>query len=111
MASAQKPRAKSGMQLKSINNISDFEITPSEISFPDIIPNIVYQTNVLIRNLTKSPRRIRIFQPKSKNFRCDYDMQGVIAAGLSLKLIITFETMTPGDYHDSILLTSDENFK
>lgn len=111
MASSQNSRVKSGMQLKSINNFSDFEINPSEITFPDIIPNIVYQTIVLIRNLTKTPRRIRIFQPKSKNFRCDYDMQGVIAAGLSLKLIITFETLTSEDYHDSIMLTSDQNFK
>ena len=103
-------RAKSAMPLKYISNASPFEIVPNEVTFPDIIANQLYEITVLIRNLTKIPRRIRIFQPKTSKFRCDYDMQGVIAAGLSLRLVICFETSVLGQFHDIIKLTSDENF-
>jgi len=104
-------RAKSAMPLKYITNASPFEIVPSEVTFPDIIPNQLYEITVLIRNLTKIPRRIRISQPKTSKFRVDYDMQGVVAAGLSLRLIIYFETGISGQFHDIIKLSSDENYE
>ena len=105
------PRTKSAMPLKYITNASPFEIVPSEVTFPDIIPNQLYEITVLVRNLTKIPRRIRISQPKTSKFRCDYDMQGVVAAGLSLRLIIYFESTVPGQFHDIIRLSSDENYE
>lgn len=104
-------RAKSAMPLKYINNSSPFEIIPNEVTFPDIIINQLYEITVLIRNLTKIPRRIRIIQPLTSKFKCDYDMQGVIAAGLSLRLVIYFETSVLGQFHDLIKLISDENFE
>ncbi len=104
-------RAKSAMPLKYINNVSAFEIVPNEVTFPNIIINQLYEVTVLIRNLTKVPRRIRIFQPQTSKYRCDYDMQGLIAAGLSLRLIIYFETEVLGQFHDVIKLSSDENYE
>lgn len=104
-------RAKSAMPLKYISNSSPFEVIPNEVTFPDIITKQLYEITVLIRNLTKIPRRIRIIQPQTSKFRCDFDMQGVIAAGLSLRLIIYFETAEIGQFHDVIKLLSDENFE
>lgn len=106
-------RAKSAMPLKymkCITNLAPFEIVPKEVTFPDIRINQLYEITILIRNLTKTPRRIRIQQPQTSKFRCDYDMQGVVAAGLSLRLIIYFETSVLGQFHDVIKLASDENF-
>ena len=109
--SVPKSRIRSGMQLKTLTNLSDFEILPTEVLFPDIQPQVLYQMVVYVRNLAKVPRRVRILQPKSSKFRCDYDMQGVIAAGLSLRLIVMFETDAPGEFHDSVVLTSEDNFR
>ena len=65
---------------------------------------------VLVRNLTATGRRIRIFQPKTNKFRCDYDMIGNIAPGLCMKLLVTFETDKPGDFHDAIEIVSEDRF-
>ena len=51
---------------KTINYISNeepIEISPSEIIFKDIELNQTYEIIVLVRNLTKTSRRIRVFQP------------------------------------------------
>ena len=102
---------RSTKTIKFINNSTPIEITPPEISFLDINVNQIYQASVLVRNLTSVPRRIRVFQPKTSKFRCDYDMQGGIAAGLAMNLVVIFESETKGDFHDSIRLISDENFE
>ena len=64
------------------------KIYPDEIIFKDIKINQTYEINVLIRNLTKKVKRIRIFQPTSSKFRCDYDMTGPLAPGIALELIV-----------------------
>lgn len=64
-----------------------------------------------MRNLTKIPRRIRITQPTTARFRVDYDMQGALAAGLQMKLVVYFEANVVDDYHDVIIITSEEGFR
>ena len=71
--------------IKNITNAKPIEIIPPEIIFKDIEPNYTYEITVLVRNLTKKPRRIRIGQPKTSNFRCDYDMVEARAAGIPMK--------------------------
>jgi hypothetical protein len=46
----------------------------------------------MIRNLTKKMRRIIVSQPKNKKFKCAYDQTGSVAAGLSMKLVVSFAT-------------------
>jgi hypothetical protein len=46
--------------LKNISNASPIEIIPPEIIFKDIEANYTYEITVLVRNLAKKPRRIRI---------------------------------------------------
>ena len=55
-----------------------------------------------IRNLTKKMRRIVVTQPKTGKFKCQYDQSGSVAAGLSMKLNIQFETHDDGSYHDFV---------
>lgn len=38
-------------------------------------------------------------------------MKGTIAAGLAMKLNVSFETNVLGDFTDSLLIISEENFK
>lgn len=38
-------------------------------------------------------------------------MTGAIAAGLAMKLIVTFETSSLENYHDKMLIVSDNDFK
>jgi hypothetical protein len=52
------------------------KIYPDEIIFKDIRTNQTYEINVMVRNLTKYVKRVRIFQPRTSKFRCDYDMVG-----------------------------------
>jgi len=102
---------RSTKSLKFINNSTPIEITPPEVTFTNIDTSKIYQASVLVRNLTKGPRRIRVYQPKTSKFRCDYDMQGGIAAGLAMNLVVIFESEVKGDFHDSIRLVSEENFE
>ena len=66
---------------------------------------------VQVRNLTKMVKRIRVYQPKSPNFRCDYDMMGAIAAGLAVELIISFESTSLGEFADSVKIMSEDDIE
>lgn len=68
---------------------------------------------MIVRNLTKIPRRIRITQPTTApaRFRVDYDMQGSLAAGLSMILVVYFECTVVEDYFDVFVITSEDGFK
>lgn len=57
---------------------SAIEVLPEEIIFKDIQINQTYEITVFVRNLTKTARRIRVFQPQTSKFRADYDMQGYL---------------------------------
>lgn len=107
----QSSSFRSTKSMKFLNNASPIEIVPQEVVFTNIQPNQIYQMCVFVRNLSKIPRRIRIVQPLTSKFRCDYDMQAGIAAGLAMNLVVIFETDTKGDFHDAIRLISDENFE
>lgn len=107
----QKRRPETATNVKFISKSEPIEILPPEVVIKDIETNQTYEVVILVRNLTSISRRIRIFQPKTSKFRCDYDMQGAVAAGLAMKLLVTFETNVLNDYHDSITITSDEGFK
>lgn len=37
-------------------------------------------------------------------------MHGPVAAGLAIKLNVSFETETEGDFHDSIRISTEENY-
>ena len=47
---------------------------------------------VFIRNLTKTVRRIRILKPKTDFFKVSYTMVEARAAGIPMKLMVSFET-------------------
>lgn len=96
--------------IKHISKSVPIEIIPPEIIINDIEPNQTYEVVVLVRNLTAQGRRIRIYQPKTNKFRCDYDMQGNIAPGLSMKLLVSFETDKNGDFHDALEIVSEDRF-
>ena len=86
------------------------EVVPPEIIFNDIVPNQTYEMTVLVKNLTNIAKRLRIFQPSSLNFRCDYDVAKGLAPGLALKLLVSFETSNLGEFHDSMRVISDNDF-
>lgn len=93
--------------------ISDvpLQMVPDEVIFKDITPGQIYQMFVQVRNLTRYVKRVRVFQPKTSNFRCDYDMMGAIAPGLSIELIISFETSSSGEFRDSLRIVSDDDIE
>ena len=86
-------------------------VTPDEIIFKDIKPGQIYQMFLQVKNLTKRAKRVRVFQPKTSNFRCDYDMMGSIAPGLSIELIVSFETPTAGEFRDMLKIISDDDIE
>ena len=67
---------------------------------------------VLVQNLCKVPKRIKIIQPQTSKFRVDYDSQGSIAAGLSMKLVVQFETVNVLDnFSDNAQIIYERNGK
>ena len=68
----------------------------------DIEPNQNYEVTVTIRNITKNMRRINFTQPSTAKFHCEYENTGSVAAGLSVKMNMQFETNEDGDFHDMI---------
>lgn len=72
-----------------LSNNSGIEISPDSVVFRDIQVNTTYETFIVVRNLQKTSRRIRIVQPQLANkFRCDYDMVGAVPAGLTMNLLV-----------------------
>lgn len=63
---------------------------------------------VLVKNHTQHVRRIRVFQPRTPEFRCDYEMAMAIAPGLFIELIISFEATNRGEFTDEITVISDD---
>ena len=49
-----------------------------------------YEVTVQVKNISKKVRRIKFVPPRTNKFRIDYDMQGPVAAGLSIKLNVSF---------------------
>src|SRR3990167_485849 len=94
-----------------LNTQAAFDVQPSEIIFKDVEPGQIYQMAVIVKNLTKGVKRIRVFQPKNACFRCDYAMLGPIAPGLSIELIVSFESDDKGEFNDSITIVSDNNIE
>jgi hypothetical protein len=90
---------------------SVFVVEPKEVIFKDVEPGQIYQMFVMVKNLTKYVKRIRVFQPKNSFFRCDYEMLGPIAPGLSMELVISFEGQETGEFRDSITIVSDDSLE
>lgn len=105
-------RGKSEMKARERQVISHIplKVYPDEIIFKDIRTSQTYEINVSVRNLTKYVKRVRIFQPMTTKFRCDYDSIGPLAPGMCIELTISFSTQTIGDFHDSIKIISDDDF-
>ena len=74
---------------------------------PDIEPNQNYEVTVTIRNITKNMRRIMFTQPTTSKFHCEYENTGAVAAGLSVKMNMQFETNEEGDFHDMIQIHTE----
>ena len=64
---------------------------------------------VTVRNISKKVRRIKFSQPKTNKFKCDYDMQGPVAAGLAIKMNVSFESDVEGDFHDVIEISTEDH--
>lgn len=109
--SSRKTAKESSTGIKYLSQQNPIEVLPPEVIISNIEVNQTYEVAVLVRNLTNQARRIRIFQPKTTKFRCDYEMPGAIAAGLAMKLAVTFETSTLNDYHDELKIISDGGFE
>lgn len=87
------------------------KVYPDEIIFKNVKENQTYEINVMVRNLTKSVKRIRIIQPTTSKFRCDYDVAGLLAPGLAFELIISFSTTVAGEFHDKVVIMCDGDYK
>jgi len=91
------------------NRKEAIEMHPSEAIFKDVEPGQIYQMKVQIQNKTRNRKRIRVFQPKSNLFRCDYELTESIAAGLSIDLVISFEGREKGEFSDTIKILTDND--
>jgi hypothetical protein len=55
-----------------------------------------------VRNISKRVRRLKFLSPKTDKFQIEHDMQGPLAAGLAVKMNVSFETGAEGDFHDVV---------
>ncbi len=63
---------------------------------------------VSVRNISKKVRRIKFVRPKTNKFRIDYEPLGPVAAGLAVKMNVTFESDADGDFHDVIEIACED---
>ena len=75
----------------------------------DIEPDQNYEVTVTVRNISKRVRRIKFIKPKTNKFRISYDQYGSVAAGLAVKLNVSFETDVDGDFHDVIEIGCEDS--
>ena len=95
------PTTLNNTQVTTLGNTDEpLEVFPPEIFFKDIEPHQNYEVTVIVRNITKKMRRLTFKQPKTSKFKLDYDMDGPVAAGLAVKMNVSFETDALGDFYD-----------
>lgn len=104
-------------KIEPLSHGAAIEVLPEEIIFKDIQINQTYEITVFVRNLTKTARRIRRFSLTPANSGRITTCKGstfplcrAIAAGLAMKLVITFETSILEEFHDQIKIVSDGGF-
>ncbi len=103
---SEPPRAKSHYQTPQQVVL---EISPQEIRFPNCQANKIYEHEILIRNLSRTSKRIKILQPKTSKFRVDYQSQASIAPGLFWRLTCIYECAQPGKFFDLITIQTEDN--
>jgi hypothetical protein len=84
------------------------EVFPPEIVFKDIEPDQTYEVTVSVRNLCQRVRRIRFVPPKTSKFLAEYNNLGAIAGGIQTNIIISFETDHLGNFHDEMIIISED---
>ena len=85
--------------------VSDFlDVT---LIYLDIEPNQNYEVTVTVRNISKRVRRLKFTSPKTSKFQIEHDMQGPLAAGLAVKMNVSFETDAEGDFHDVVEIQAE----
>lgn len=84
------------------NTAEPIEVFPPEIFFKDIEPNQNYEVTVNVRNISKRVRRLKFTHPKTSKFQLEHDMRGPLAAGLAVRMNVSFETDADGDFHDVV---------
>lgn len=53
-------------------------------------------------------RRLKFINPsKDSKFQIEHDMQGPLAAGLAVKMNVSFETDHVGDFHDVVKILAE----
>jgi hypothetical protein len=77
-------------------------VFPPEIFFKDIEPNQNYEVTVTVRNISKRVRRLKFTNPKTTKFQIEHDMKCPVAAGLAVKMNVSFETDYEGNFHDVV---------
>ena len=73
----------------------------------------MYEIPVRIYNISTSSKRITITKPQNKVFKLNYNKakNSVIAPGLFLEILITFDTDILDRFEDKIVITSENNLK
>jgi len=89
------------------NTQEPIEVFPPEIFFKDIEPNQNYEVTVTVRNISKRVRRLKFTSPKTSKFQIEHDMQGPLAAGLAVKMNVSFETDQDGEFHDVVEIQAE----
>lgn len=60
-----------------------------------------------VRNISKRVRRLKFTSPSTSRFQIEHDMQGPLAAGLAVKMNVSFETDADGDFHDVVEIQAE----
>lgn len=89
-----------------IQNFSRFKFHLTFLAI-DIEPNQNYEVTVTVRNVSKRVRRLKFASPKTSKFQIEHDMQGPLAAGLAVKMNVSFETDQEGDFHDVVEIQAE----
>jgi hypothetical protein len=62
-----------------------------------------------VRNISKRVRRFQFKKPKTNKFNIDYEPCGAVAAGLAVKMNVSFETDQEGDFHDVVEIGCEDS--
>ena len=86
--------------VKNLAGLFPLDIFPPEIYFKEIEVDQSYETTITVRNVSSKVKRIRVIPPKTGKFLIDPEMKESVAPGLSIKIVVAFETDEIGNFHD-----------
>lgn len=106
----EKPTWRQGaVHSTRVMNAGFVQVYPQHVTFKDVEVDTLYMLRLNIKNNHNQSHRVKIVPPETNDFRLLFVPNRPLAPGLEMTAEIEFRAREGRDYHDRIIIESDED--